>query len=196
MGRRLHAGFAVSFQRRSLLKPLELTGSRFGNLVVVRCAGSDDAGARTWVCLCDCGLYRVVRASYFKREKDPVRACSSCSKASRTASVTRHGWASRLAGKSRLYNIYVGMRQRCNNPDNPSYGRYGGRGVRVCEEWSSFRGFMTWAMKSGYRDYLTIDRVDPAGNYEPSNCEWITKSENSRRARLPGHYWRSMTCNA
>lgn len=64
------------------------------------------------------------------------------------------------------------------------YKNYGGRGISVCEEWQSYQGFYNWAMTHGYADGLTIDRIDVDGNYEPSNCQWITMSENSRKAAI------------
>ena len=75
------------------------------------------------------------------------------------------------------------MRQRCNNPNNTAAPWYHDKGIRLCEEWeSNFADFQSWAISNGYRDDLTIDRVDPNGNYCPENCRWISRSENSRRA--------------
>ena len=84
---------------------------------------------------------------------------------------------------TRLYDIWINMKQRCSNPKTKSYAVYGGKGIQVCEEWkSSFTTFMQWARAQGYDDTLTIDRIDADKGYEPSNCRWITKAENSRRA--------------
>lgn len=84
----------------------------------------------------------------------------------------------------RLYNIWSCMRQRCNNPRHTAARWYHNRGVRVCPEWeSSFKVFESWALIHGYSDELTIDRIDPDGNYAPENCRWIPKSENAKRAR-------------
>ena len=74
------------------------------------------------------------------------------------------------------------MRQRCNNPNKESYGYYGGKGVSVCDEWNDYKTFKDWAINHGYEDALTLDRIDPNGNYCPQNCRWITKSENTARA--------------
>jgi len=86
--------------------------------------------------------------------------------------------------RTRLYNTWRNMRGRCSNPNNPSFRRYGGKGIKVCPEWGSFGVFRDWAKSHGYADDLTIDRIDSTGNYEPDNCQWITGSENSRRAHI------------
>lgn len=87
--------------------------------------------------------------------------------------------------KERLYRIWCGMKQRCHGPKSKATRYYGDKGVSVCSEWRwNFKAFKQWATSHGYADDLTIDRIDSNGNYEPSNCRWITWSENSRRARL------------
>lgn len=79
---------------------------------------------------------------------------------------------------SRLYNIYKNMLQRCYNPKKPKYPNYGARGIVVCDEWKDdYNVFKDWAINNGYRDDLTIERVDVNGNYEPNNCKWITNLE-------------------
>ena len=78
---------------------------------------------------------------------------------------------------TRLHNIWLTMRQRCEKPRCSTYHKYGAKGIKVCEEWSSFEVFRDWAFANGYTDDLTIDRIDPCGNYEPSNCRWATQKE-------------------
>ena len=85
---------------------------------------------------------------------------------------------------TRIYNIWRSMRQRCNNPNANRYYRYGGRGIKVCEEWeNSFTAFYEWAVAHGYADNLTIERKNPNGDYEPSNCCWETykKQANNKQ---------------
>ena len=78
---------------------------------------------------------------------------------------------------TRLHNIWLTMRQRCEKPHCTGYKKYGAKGIKVCEEWSSFENFRDWACSHGYTDDLTIDRINPCGNYEPNNCRWATQKE-------------------
>lgn len=89
--------------------------------------------------------------------------------------------------KRRLAKIREGMKQRCQNPNNPKYHLYGGKGVKVCDEWNQSRfglyRFIEWSLSHGYMPTLTIDRIDPNGDYEPENCRWVTGQSNSMRCR-------------
>jgi hypothetical protein len=89
--------------------------------------------------------------------------------------------------QTRLYRIWHNMKTRCNYPGKQNYKYYGGRGIRVCDEWSdSFKAFEAWALANGYADNLTLDRKDNDGNYEPGNCRFITHAEQQQNKRRMG----------
>lgn len=89
---------------------------------------------------------------------------------------------------TRLYDIWHGMKNRCYNENNDRYRDYGGKGTTICNEWKNdFQSFYDWSMANGYKDNLTIDRMDTDGNYEPSNCRWITNKEQQNN-RTDNHY--------
>ena len=83
---------------------------------------------------------------------------------------------------TRIHNIWCTMRERCRTKGSSGYKKYGAKGIRVCNEWESFETFRDWAYANGYADDLSIDRIDPKGNYEPSNCRWVTQKvqQNNR----------------
>lgn len=84
------------------------------------------------------------------------------------------------AGQKSLYGSWANMRTRCGNPKGAGFARYGGRGITVCAEWTTFAAFREWALANGWAPGLTLDRIDGDGNYEPSNCRWATPAEQRR----------------
>lgn len=95
--------------------------------------------------------------------------------------MSRHGCANDR--NKRIYNIWCGMRQRCNNPRHPAARWYHEKGIRLCSEWETdFSEFQKWSLENGYFDGASIDRIDPNKGYNPENCRWITIEENRNRA--------------
>jgi hypothetical protein len=125
-------------------------------------------------CLCDCGTELDVMA--IPLVEGSVRSCDCLRNELAAARATKHGLIprSRKYGKHPLYTVWACMRDRCNRKKNSGYHRYGGRGIRICEEWNDFQVFFYWATTNGWQEGLTIDRRDNDGNYEPSNCRFTT----------------------
>lgn len=150
---------------------VDITGQRFGQLIAVCLVGKSENGDAQWKCLCDCGKTTVVKYAHLKN--GAVKSCGCWNKAPK-----KHGLTAKSI-RPRIYGIWEGMKQRCNNPKVDRYPRYGGRGIKVCQEWmDSFESFYKWAMSHGYADNLTIDRINNDGDYTPDNCRWVTIAEN------------------
>lgn len=157
---------------------LNLIGERFDKLLVIAFVESRGRN-RWWLCLCDCGQEIVKQAGQLTRLRSgDYIGCRACERQSRSDSNTQHGGCK--YGQSRLYRCWSDMKDRCRRPKRVDWKYYGGKGITVFPAWQSFDNFRAWALEHGYEDHLTIDRIDSDGNYEPRNCRWITKSENSR----------------
>lgn len=157
----------------------DLSGQRFGRLTVLW--PIRELGRRTrWDCICDCGNTIVVSSGYHLTSGN-TQSCGCLHRELARTRQLQHG------GKgTRLYNIWKNVRQRCRNPKATDFKLYGGRGITICDEWEDFGTFREWALQNGYTDELTLDRIDPNGNYCPANCRWATWAEqrhNQRRCK-------------
>lgn len=130
-------------------------------------------GKSKWLCTCNCGNLTEVRGD--KLRNGDIKSCGCL----RKDIFTTHGKTD-----TRLYNIYCEMKRRCYLRSDKSYGKYGGRGIAVCDEWLEDRTtFFDWAINNGYRDDLTIDRIDNNKGYSPDNCKWLTPKQQTRNRR-------------
>lgn len=161
------------------MKRRDLTGLRFGRLTVV---GRQPAkNKRTyWTCVCDCGQKTETSTNHLTSGN--TKSCGCLHDEVAAERQYKHG------GKgTRLYNIWKNARQRCRNANNPDYNKwYGARGVNFAEEWDDYKRFHEWAIANGYTDELTLDRINPDGDYSPENCRWATWKEqrhNQRRSK-------------
>jgi hypothetical protein len=156
-----------------------LTGKKFNRLTVLE-LGERKYNKNHWKCKCECGNIKDIE-SYALR-KGIIKSCG-CLLQERYKNaisyVTTHGDAG-----TRLYSIYKHMKRRCYEKTNISYKNYGKRGIRVCKEWKdNYETFRDWALKNGYSDDLSIDRIDGNKNYSPDNCKWSTRKEQSSNRR-------------
>ena len=159
----------------------DLVGYKLGRLEVVSYLGKGKHDKHYWGCSCACGG-NVVLPTYRITGSVPTLSCGCLRKENLVSH--RHDGVKHGLHKHKLYSVYYAMLYRCNNPKAPRWQYYGGKGVSVCKEWQTFEAFYQWATTNGYEEGLTIDRVDNNKDYEPSNCRWITRSENTRRAHL------------
>lgn len=160
---------------------LHLEGERYGKLVVVEEAepiySKTGKMIRRWKCKCDCGNITIVRHGDLRNGSTVSCGCYNYQKES---AVKTHGYS-----RTKLGNVFEGMKQRCNNPKNKNYEKYGGRGIKICTEWlNDPKKFFDWAIKNGYKEGLSIDRIDVNGNYEPDNCRWADNETQCLNQRL------------
>lgn len=147
-------------------KRIDLTGKRFGKLTVV--SFNSMRGTRSyWNCVCDCGNEKVVSSDHMKN--GDIVSCGCIQRLTLPPVNKKHGMSN-----TRLYTIWSLMKYRCCNSSRREYKRYGGRGIKVCDEWMKFKSFMEWSIANGYSDDLTLDRIDNDGDYAPSNCRWVS----------------------
>jgi hypothetical protein len=166
-------------------QPTIAVGDRFGRLTVAKCiVSSDGRPTRQLECVCDCGTSRTTLACYLVGGKHRSCGCAipSWFRGQKANKTSTHG----MTGTP-TYTVWVAIRVRCLNPNDSSYMKYGAKGVTVCERWDSFEAFLS---DMGERPSLkhSIDRIDNDRGYEPNNCRWATRTEQTRNRRCTKLY--------
>jgi hypothetical protein len=154
------------------MKFIDLTGQKFSRLTALRLAPK--RGKKTaWHCICDCGKETVAIVDALRGGRH--RSCGCL----HIESITKHGFSSSDPRKvTPIYRTWLGMIQRCTNPQATHFHRYGGRGIKVCERWEKFENFL--ADMSPRPANKTLDRINNDGNYEPANCQWVTRKQQAQ----------------
>lgn len=157
----------------------DISGNRYGRLIVLSLHEVID-GKTIWKCICDCGKVKNIHRYHLTTGNTKSCGCLGRER----PHLTKHGESG-----TKFYRIWEGMKQRCLNSNFKQAKDYAGRGIKICDEWLSYENFAKWAKQAGYRSGLTLDRKDNDGNYEPSNCRFVTHAVNSRNNRLTKLNW-------
>ena len=157
-------------------------GDRFGKWVVLEqtTIRKNNTNYRAFVCRCDCGTVSTIIGAYLGSGE--TTQCQNCRIAACTEIIKNYPCSNYIDGRSktRIYSIWKAMINRCTNPADSSYSRYGGRGITVCTEWlNDYKAFEQWSLENNYDSNLQIDRIDNSKGYSPSNCRWVSIKVNA-----------------
>jgi hypothetical protein len=158
-----------------MINPEKHIGESYGRLKVVG-VHSVKNNRRRYKCLCSCGRTLITRMDALKSGRT-----KSCGCLKKEVSI-QNGKKRKTHGmtNARIHRIWLGIKSRCNNGNDTAYIHYGGRGIEVCEEWETdFESFFKWSLANGYEETLTLDRIDPRGDYEPKNCRWASQKQQA-----------------
>lgn len=163
-------------------KIIDMVGMRFGKLVVTeRSIENSKQGKPLWKCKCDCGNTVIVPRK--RLIEGSTKSCGCYRREFSSYQHKTHGMSKNGNKHTRLYRIWVGIKDRCCNKNSKYWSKYGGKGITICKEWENdYMAFYNWSMNNGYAEDLTIDRIENASGYFPNNCRWVTYQvqENNR----------------
>lgn len=165
------------------MKAAELKGQTFNRLLVIKRVENNKWGQAQWLCKCNCKKQVTIIVSTSKLKSGHTQSCGCLWEEAVEESRITHNLS-----KEPIYYVWNTMKARCYNPKNKSYKDYGGRGIKVCEEWkNNFKDFYSWAISKNYSKGLTIDRINVNGDYCPENCKLSTQKEQGNNKRN-NHY--------